>query len=107
MEKSHIERLTYLGLHFGYPECCIDYFLLRMSKILKGEKIPFPKGPWCKFAFLPCSTHMEIIKNSSFKEFTETIIIKNRTCDTPFGKTICALDNCDGFKKMKKDKMKV
>ena len=70
------------GVFFGYPSCCIDFFLKRSEKILSGDlkgatldktQEGFNKG------FIPCKKCSKTVKPGQ-----EHKLIKNRVCSTPY-----------------------
>ena len=76
--QQDILRLRNNGEYFGYPKCCIDYFILGKYKseelILLLEKID-SKG------FLPCPSHcLKILNNEIIIES----LIQNRKHNKPF-----------------------
>ena len=64
-----------VGEWFGYPKCCIDYFV-------SGKKISELQYSVANYhGFVPCPEHTEQINNGTLKL---NDLIKNRTCKQPF-----------------------
>ena len=70
------------GVFFGYPRCCIDFFLKRSEKLLKGDlegmKLAKTQEGFNK-GFIPCKECSETVKPGE-----EGNLITNRVCSKPF-----------------------
>lgn len=81
---KHIKSMDMrtLGVYFGYPSCCIQYFLNR--KDLEDEsheqQLLYDKGITCQ-GFLPCVACARKILCEDIK--IDDLII-NRKCETPY-----------------------
>jgi hypothetical protein len=82
----HENRITSIGLYFGYPECCITYFT---NHIYNGRKPIICKKPISRIqsrvskhkGFIPCPyCSWKIIS----KQTTIENLIKNRICNTNY-----------------------
>lgn len=68
-----------LGRHFGYPECCIDWFVnVRIRNVYRGftqqqESVHGYNG------FIPCPACAEKVTKDTIHT-----LIKNRVCETPY-----------------------
>lgn len=84
MENKSVEKYTEIwqnnGKYFGYPQCCIDFFIKRGIAVLNGDFNSIKLSPEhenlsIKTGFIPCCLHAEKIIN---KEIKVEDLIKNR-----------------------------
>lgn len=70
-----------LGVYYGYPECCIDFFMKTMfdKQLQKNAKknIRASNGT----GFIPCTKHAHKILK---KEIKLQDILRNRDCEATF-----------------------
>jgi len=69
------------GVFFGYPNCCIDFFLERSEKILSGDlgvKLAETQQGFNK-GFIPCKECSKTVKPGE-----EGNLVKNRVCSSPY-----------------------
>lgn len=54
--QEALERLTRKGQRFGYPECCIEFFLDRFyAQSYMRKRVPLPAGwPLRGSGYIPC-----------------------------------------------------
>ncbi len=88
---NRLEMMRITGIFFGYPKCCIDFFIERTRAILdsttKKEFIDAqyltPAQQQFHAGFIPCPECAETVDNKTIKN-----LIKNRICslEYPFGK---------------------
>jgi hypothetical protein len=72
------------GVFFGYPNCCIDFFLKRSERLLSGDTKGWassltPAQDNFTQGFIPCKKCAETVKPGK-----EGTLIKNRICSTPY-----------------------
>ena len=70
-----------LGVYFGYPECCIDFFMNKSTQLRKQETINGKASNGS--GFIPCTKHAQQILN---KEIRLVDILHNRECEAIFPK---------------------
>lgn len=68
-----------MGEHFGYPSCCIAYFLGFMIAHIKGEKPPRLPRKLHGTGYIPCPDC-----NSKSEEELLATIVENRKEPLPF-----------------------
>ena len=70
-----------VGTYFGYPECCIEYFMKKMCDRSLQKKAHKNIMASDGTGFIPCTKHARKILN---KEITLCDILCNRECETIF-----------------------
>lgn len=82
------QELTAFGTMFGYPSCCIEYFLKRYENLLNGIRPEsHPTESWHGTGFVPCDDHRRLIATIGLEEFVKLHITPNRTAPLPFPET--------------------
>lgn len=71
--------LATMGIHFGFPECCIKEFT---ADYCETTKRLYPEGPWVGTGFIPCACCAAAALD--FPTFVAERITPNRLCSTPF-----------------------
>ena len=76
-----------LGIHYGYPKCCIRYFMRHSTRSQRKER----EGKmWEEVArgsgFIPCPkcAKQTCISGVSAKRYIENLVNKNRKCEKPY-----------------------
>lgn len=84
--QEHYNKLKELGLYFGYPECCVDFFSKAVIDLFNGQGKPpaqyldgFDGSQLDGTGYIPCpdcfkKPHDELIE----------YIKAHRQCPTPF-----------------------
>jgi hypothetical protein len=75
---EHIKQLRNNGIHYGYPDCCINYFISGLERSIEQKSIIEKIN--CK-GFVPCPSCSLKILN---KEFSIEALITNRKHYKPF-----------------------
>ena len=75
-----MDQWEYLGIHFGYPECCRKTFKTMMGAL--GNPLGAQAGQ--DTGFIPCPTHAKQVLNG---EILLEDIIENRLHSLPFPNT--------------------
>ncbi len=77
-------KFTILGIYFGYPECCIDWFCERESLLLTFEQQVVNRG----YGFIPCpQCAAKVFYHFNTREtLTTRVLIKDRINSSPFPK---------------------
>lgn len=85
-----------MGVHFGYPECCIRARVMFAIRVQHGDRTAIAESqrdiaakanlPWFGTGFVPCAACEAVIGDSPdrFKEFVAVVITPNRACPHPF-----------------------
>lgn len=70
-----------VGKYYGYPECCIEFFMTIMVNRELGKKAQINRMVSNDTGFIPCTNHArQILK----KKMTLEDILQNRQCETKF-----------------------
>jgi hypothetical protein len=86
-----------LGLHFGYPPCCIEQYqrrILKSHKSLYDELLP--KVGIDNTGFIPCIDHLMLLVS---KSITIEEVLKDRKCQHVFPKQCCLIERSTCIKK--------
>lgn len=67
------------GVHFGYPYCCIEYFIKCVTHGRKTNTV----GPWYNTGFVPCNDCAKKA-NENWPDFVKLINGNKRECPHPF-----------------------
>ncbi len=75
------------GAMFGYPQCCIDWFVERATKIMQAKTMDeinpvaavFPSQQGYSYGFIPCPECAKKVTPG-----TENSLITNRTFPKPY-----------------------
>ena len=70
-----------IGKYYGYPECCIEFFMTIMVNKEFGKKAQINRKVSNDTGFIPCTKHAEQILE---KKITLENILYNRQCETKF-----------------------
>lgn len=68
-----------LGLHFGYPGCCVRDFVDRSDRPPAGQD----RGPWIGTGYIPCAAHA-LTAAADWDGFVRDVITPARACKQPF-----------------------
>jgi hypothetical protein len=78
MNTQYYKRV---GTYYGYPECCIEFFIQNMFYVEKRNKAQKNIKASGETGFIPCTKHAKQILN---KSITIQDILQNRKCETEF-----------------------
>ena len=79
------EILTKKGRYYGYPECCIESYIVAYNQITYNNPLPITKeqeGVHLSTGFIPCQQHA--LKILSGKIHLEDLILPSREHPDPF-----------------------
>lgn len=75
--EKHRNKFKLLGKYYGYPDCCVDSFILSLQKPKSQYQINVHQG----LGFIPCDSCATKILNG---ETTIDQLIQNRIYKSPF-----------------------
>lgn len=71
------ETMEELGKLYGYPKCCVDFFIECRLACIPPTFI-IGKGPWQGTGFMPCAVHAVEIHKTGLKKFVQKYIVPHR-----------------------------
>lgn len=78
MDKEHLSKVYEMGVYFGYPKCCINWYIddkiygrISSDRNIVGNKT----------GFVPCNYHIKMIERNEIKIED---LIQSRVTKKPF-----------------------